>query len=166
MVSPELLRRYPFFAGFSHDELEMLANLGEPMKVVAGEYLFHEGDTLDTFYLTVQGAVAAVMELTDRQTPHALSDQLVGRMRTRDVVVSTVGPGEVLAWSALVPPYLATSNAKTLTDCELVMFDAVELRHIFKADCKFGYRMLEKVAGVARERLRDMRLESLAQKAI
>lgn len=166
MVSPELLRRYPFFAGFDYDELEMLANLGEPLHVAAERYLTHEGDKIDTFYLVVQGSLAVVMELTDKRSAQPLADQLAGRLRTQAVVVSTLGPGDVAGWSALARPYNATNGLRTLTACELVMFDAVELRHVFEADCRFGYRMLEKIVGVARERLHSLRLESLAQWAV
>lgn len=163
MVSPELLRRYPFFAGFDHDELEMLANLGESIQIAANHYLVREGETIESIYLLVHGSLAVVMELTDKSSAHALADQLVGRVRTQALVISTLEPGDVAGWSALAPPYTATSGLRTLTDCELVSFKAEELRLVFEADCRFGYRMLEKIVGIARERLHSLRLESLAQ---
>ena len=55
MVSPELLRRYPFFAGLSHDYLSKLAKMSEELAVEEGHYFFHEEDELDTFYLTLEG---------------------------------------------------------------------------------------------------------------
>ena len=44
MISVEQLRRYPFFAGFSADQIERLANISEEHSVDAEHYFFYEGD--------------------------------------------------------------------------------------------------------------------------
>jgi hypothetical protein len=36
MVSPELIRRYPFFAGLDYDQLVKLAKVAQEYKVEAG----------------------------------------------------------------------------------------------------------------------------------
>ena len=48
MVSTELLRRYPLFAGQSHYMLEEIAMLSSEVTKAEGEWLFHENeDALD-----------------------------------------------------------------------------------------------------------------------
>jgi len=162
MVSPELIRRYPFFAGLSMDEITLLARAASEKSVEAGHTFFREGDQLDHFYLAVEGAIGIVIELPERDVEHKISEQFTGTFRTRDVVISTVGPGDVFGWSGLVPPHKATAGAKALTPCRVLSFDCRDLHEKFEEDCRFGYLMMQKAAQVIRGRLRDTRIQSLA----
>ncbi len=162
MVSPELLRRYPFFAGLTHDNIAVLANLAEEHTVEAGHYFFHADEEVRCLHLTLEGKVGIVVELPDHEVEQPVSGQLTGAVKTRDVVVSTVGPGEVFGWSALVPPFTASASAKALTPCRVVCFDSRELVKSFAEDCRFGYLMMQKAAQIIRDRLHDMHIQSLA----
>ena len=44
MVSPELLRRFPFFAGLSEEQINQIAMISEEERYEADEYLFQEGE--------------------------------------------------------------------------------------------------------------------------
>ena len=162
MISPELIRRYPFFGGLSHDQIVTLAKVANEISVDAGHYFFHEDDELATLYLVLEGAVAIVLEVPNQAAEQKVSGQLTGELQTRDVVISAVGPGEVFGWSALVPPPHATTGAKATTPCRIVTFDNQELLRAFEDDCQFGYVIMQKMAQVVRDRLRDMRIETLA----
>lgn len=161
MVSPELIRRYPFFAGLSMDQIKVLAEAAEDETVEAGHYFFHEGEELPCFCIALEGAIAIVIELPERGVEHKLSEQLAGEYQTKEVVISTVGPGEAFAWSALVPPHKATAGVKATTRARVIHFRADKLRAAFEEDCGFGYLMMRKVAQVIRDRLRDTRIQSL-----
>lgn len=162
MISPELLRRYPFFSGLSHDQIVVLAQLARESTVDTGHYFFHEGDELDSLYLVVEGVVATVIEVPDQQIEQQVSDQLTRGLKTSDVVITAIGPGEVFGWSSLVPPHQATTGSKTTTPCRVVSFKSQDLLKLFDDDCRFGYLMMQKMAHLVRERLRDMRIESIA----
>jgi CRP/FNR family transcriptional regulator, cyclic AMP receptor protein len=162
MISPELIRRYPFFAGLTHEHIITLAKVAEEATVEAGHYFFHEGDELTHFHIVLEGAVAIMIELPARNVEHKLAEQFSGALQTREEVLSAIGPGEVFGWSALVPPNQAMSSAKATTPCRGVAFDAKQLLKIFETDCGLGYLMMQKMAQVVRDRLRDMRTESLA----
>jgi CRP-like cAMP-binding protein len=162
MVSSELLRRYPFFAGLSHDYLTRVAKMSDELSVDEGHYFFHEEDDLDTFYLTLEGAVAIVIELPEKDVQHKVSEQFLRELKTKDVIVSTVGSGDIFGWSGLVPPYRATGGAKAVTDCRVVAIQSKELRNLFDEDCEFGLLMTQKAAQIIRERLRDLRTETLS----
>jgi CRP-like cAMP-binding protein len=162
MISPELIRRYPFFAGLEESQIVSLAQVAVEAKVDEGHVFFNEGDKLDTFYLVVEGQVAVIIEVPDQGVEQKVSGQLMGELDTRDIVISTVGPGEVFAWSGLVPPHEATASSKAGSACWVVAFDGVKLREMFEEDCQFGYVMMQKAAQVSRARLRDLRIESLA----
>jgi CRP-like cAMP-binding protein len=162
MISPELIRRYPFFSGLKHEQIVALANVASEFKAETDHYFFHEGEMLDNLYLLVEGAAAIVIEVPSQNIEHTVSEQLTGNMLTSDVVTSVVGPGDVFGWSALISPHKATSSVKATTPCRVVAFNCHELRKTFKDDCEFGYLMVEKTARIIRDRLRDMRVESLA----
>jgi CRP-like cAMP-binding protein len=161
MVSPELLRRYSFFADLKMGQLDTLAKAGNEMTVDAEHYFFREGEELDHFYIVLEGEIGILIDLPDRSVTHPISRQLTGDLETVEVTISTARSGKMFGWSALVPPYGATSSGKALTSCRVISFDCRKLRRIFEEDCEFGYLMMQKTAQVIRERLRDMRTESL-----
>ncbi|GAB4535055.1 MAG: hypothetical protein Kow0063_18850 [Anaerolineae bacterium] len=165
MVSPELIRRYAFFAGLDYAHLVQLAGVAQEQSVEEGHYFFHEGDELGSFYLVLEGAVAIVLQVPDQDVKQEISGQLTGAVKTKDITVSTVGTGDVFGWSGLIPPHTATAGAKAVTACRVVVFDCQELRQAFEKDCQFGLVMTRKGAQVIRDRLRDMRIESLAHLA-
>ncbi len=162
MVSPELLRRYPFFAGLNNGFVVKLAQAADEIDVESEHYFFYEGDELTSFYLVLEGNVDIVIGIPDRGVKHLLSDQLTGNTQMKDVTVSAVGIGEVFGWSALIPPYVASAAATAVTPCRVIAFNSKELLPAFEQDYYFGYLMIQKMAQVVRGRLHDMRIESLA----
>ncbi len=162
MISPELIRRYPFFAGLDNDRIVALAKLANEAAIPASAYFFHEGDPVDAFYLLVEGAVAIVLEVPDRDSSQPVADQLAGEIKMKDVTVSTVGSGNIFGWPALIPPHEANASARALTDCRVYTFDCKALRQLFEQDFQFAYLLTLRAAQVMRERLRDLQIESLA----
>lgn len=163
MISPELLRRYPFFSGLSHEQIVTLAKVASEETVEVGHYFFHESEQLDKLFLILEGAVAVVIEIPEDGAHQSVANQFERKLQTTDVVTSAIGPGEVFGISALVPPPTASASAKATTPCHIVAFNCPELLQLFAEDCGFGYLMMQRIAHVFRSRLHDMRLESLAQ---
>lgn len=162
MISPEMIRRYPFFAGLNHDYVGTLAKLADEVSVDAGHCFFHEGDELKKLYLVIEGAVALFVQVPDRDKEQPLSGQLTGNLSTKDVTVSTVGTGGVFGWSALIPSHEATAGAKALTPCRAIALDCEDLRPMFEQDRELAYLMTLKAAQIVRGRLRDIHIETLA----
>jgi CRP-like cAMP-binding protein len=165
MVSPELIRRYPFFAGLNHDYVGTLAKLADEVSVESGHCYFGEGDELKKLYLVMEGSVAIVMRVPDRDAVQSLSGQLTGNLTTRDITVSIVGVGEVFAWSAIIPPHTATAGAKAISPCRAIELDCEKLRPLFEEDRNLAYLMALKAGQIVRGRLRDLRIETLAENA-
>jgi len=162
MISPELLRRYQFCAGLSYEQIVTLAKMGQELNVEAGHTFFCEGDTLAKFYLVVEGAAALIIEVPDQAVEQKLSDQLLGDLQTKEIVITALGPGEMFGWSALIPPHQATTSGKATTPCRVIAIDSPPLLQLFKDDCQFGYLMIQKTAQIVRERLQALRIESLS----
>ncbi len=163
MISTELLRRYPFFAGFNREQIDDLARVAKEEAVKAGHQFVYEGKRLTNFYLVLEGRVGIIIMVPDREIEQSLTRQITNNLITQDVTVSTVGEGEVFGWSAIVPPNLSTANVKALTSCRVLVFNYQELRPIIDQDCCFGHLLTMKVAQIIRDRLRDKRVESLAE---
>lgn len=162
MISIELLKRYPFFASLNNGQLKYLADVGKVFEVEEGYRFFEEGYELDTFFLVDDGRIAITMEVTDHSVIQPLSNQLTNSLINKEVTVCTLGNGEIFGWSAIVPPYKSTASARAIRMSRIVAFDCTKLRPQYKEDCHFAYMMLLKASQVIRQRMRDMRMESLA----
>jgi CRP/FNR family cyclic AMP-dependent transcriptional regulator len=160
MLSPELLCRYPFFAGLGNDQISSLAQLSEEITVEPGRYLFYEGVGLTRLYLVREGRVAITLSQPEVSSRYIIPPP---GARTREVTVSLVGVGDLFAWSSLVPPFKATSNALAVAPSKLLAINSAELRQLFEIDPRFGYQVMLRVAQVARDRLQDLHCESLAR---
>jgi len=145
MVSPEILRRYPLFAGLSMHQIDILAMVGQEVSLKKDHSFFEEGDDLNNFFLVMEGQAGIII-----------------KRPKIDVVYTTLGSGDVFGWSALVPPKTATAGAKALTDCKVITFDGIELWKKFEDDPQFGFIMMQRIAQVIRKRLEYMRIETLA----
>jgi CRP/FNR family cyclic AMP-dependent transcriptional regulator len=165
MVSPELVRRYPFFAGLEYDQLVALAQVAKETTAEPGHYFFNEGDVLKSFYLVVEGTVAVVIGVTDRNVEHKFVEQLYGDLKKKDVVVSTVEGGDLFGWSALIPPYISTAGAKAVKPSRIVEFNCEELWKLYPGNNHFTFLLTQKVAQVMRQRLHDAYIEILGAKA-
>ena len=162
MISPETLRRYGFFAGFSHDQLVTLAMMAVEEHIEAGHYFFHEGNPLDAFYLVVKGQVAIVFRVPAQTGTSSVAQQLTGTHETSEVVVSEVGPGDPFGWTAITTQHTATAGAKAVGPCDVITFDRAHLQAACEQDPAFGYHVLKQIVQVARQRLHDLRVESLS----
>jgi CRP-like cAMP-binding protein len=62
--------------------------------------------------------------------------------------------GEVVGWSALVPPYQLTLSACANGGVRVVAFPREKLLALFGADSGFGLRVMRNLAAIVGERLR------------
>ena len=79
------------------------------------------------------------------------------------VTILTVEPGDIVGWSAIVPPYRATSTAVAVEPSRILTIDAITLRRSLRDDPALAAtvypRVLEAVArrmGATRHQLLDL----------
>ena len=70
MISPELLRRYPFFCCIDEESQRAVAMAADEMICESGAVLFEEGQTVESLYLLVDGVSTCLMR---RVTPSTIS---------------------------------------------------------------------------------------------
>jgi hypothetical protein len=77
------------------------------------------------------------------------------------LVVQTLGAGEILGWSWLVPPHHWLFDAVALEQTRAIALDGRCLRGKCEADHDLGYELLKRFALIMEERLEATRLQLL-----
>jgi hypothetical protein len=67
--------------------------------------------------------------------------------------IQTLGPGDVVGWSWLLPPYLWQFDARADGVVEGLVFDATWLRDQCEQDHELGYHLLKQLLAVVGSRL-------------
>ncbi len=152
MISPEILRRYPFFGAFSDAELKAMSMIGEEESYSQGAVVCEEGQPSKALFLLLEGGVSLYYKSEEEFHPKTRKEFLVGE----------INPGEVFAISALVEPYLNTATVKAEKDCCVVKFDAPELKKLIEKDPRLYCILMREIAKSAMERLAYARIQLAA----
>ena len=143
MISPELLRRYPYFADVNEAALKEVAMISEEVNATEGSTLFSEGDRADCLYIITEGELDLQYTLGS------------GELRTVDTLVA----GDLVVWSALVEPYKITGTGTVRKDVKMLMIGGKGLRQLCESNHDLGYRMLLSVTQLLATRLEGARVQ-------
>jgi len=138
---PEMLRaeiaRQPFFAGLIPRHLDELVESALMMQFEPGQQVFREGEPANRFYLILEGKVALECDGKEGGT----------------ISIETLGPGQDLGWSWLLPPHILHFSARAIEPTKLLFFYGVRLREKCEADHDLGYELMKRVGQVFVRRL-------------
>ena len=136
-----------FGAGLSPHAATRLVECASTHAYAPGDVVMREGDETHPFGIVSAGRVALRLLVPERGS----------------VTILTVEPGDVVGWSALVPPYRATSTAVAVEATRVLQFDVPVLRRALREDPALAAtvypRVLEAVArrlGATRHQLLDL----------
>jgi CRP-like cAMP-binding protein len=146
MVLPEEFRRYRYFAGAPGLVLNALAEASSLQQFQAGERLFDEGDIARHLMIVRSGQVDIVYHLGD----------------DREVAAETAISGDVIAWSALLPPNRFTASAVGTQEGEVIKLEGSKLRELCDANTSLGYQLMLEIAKGLRDRLTGLRVQLAA----
>lgn len=152
MISPELLRRYPFFGNLSYKQIKSMAMIAEEMVYKKGTIICEEGKSADAFYLLLEGGVSLHYKSEDELHPETRKDFLVGE----------IDQGEVFAISALIEPYRYTATVRAVKDCRTIKFSSTDINQLIEKDPKLYCLLMRDVAKAAMERLSFARVQLAA----
>jgi CRP/FNR family cyclic AMP-dependent transcriptional regulator len=141
----QALQESAFAAVFPTDTALSLVERARWRSCPAGTILFREGERCDSFYVVHRGHVALDMRLPTQGCTRLL----------------TLGPGEVVAWSALVGDGRMTATAVTADVAELIELSGEEVLKQCEADPQLGYRVMRRLAAALAKRLLATRLQML-----
>jgi CRP/FNR family cyclic AMP-dependent transcriptional regulator len=152
MVSPELLRRYPFFALLNEEQLQALAMIAQEKCYPKGALLVKENTPAVILALLIEGDIDLIYSGGGEG---AVSNALVG----------SIAPGEPYGVSSLIEPYRYTATAKATMPVTVIELDGVALRALVEKDGKLGYILMRNVSIAVLERLRYTQVELAAARA-
>jgi CRP-like cAMP-binding protein len=116
-VSAELASSW-FGSGLSLHARSRLAQCASLQVVAAGTTLMQEGDEPSLLAIVVRGRVALRLLVPERGA----------------TTILTVEPGDIVGWSAIVPPHRSTSTAVALEESTLLVFESRRLRALLDED--------------------------------
>jgi CRP/FNR family cyclic AMP-dependent transcriptional regulator len=140
-----VVREAPLFAAFDPDFARQLAGCATTAGADRGEMIFREGEPANTFWLIRHGRVG--LELRSPSSG--------------GLAIETLGPGDVLGWSWLFPPYRWHFDARALDDVRAIAVDGACLRGKCEEDPAFGYALMKRFSHVMLDRLQATRLRLL-----
>jgi CRP-like cAMP-binding protein len=140
-----VLEEVRFSAALPAAILEQIAEESALRKFVANECVFQEGKTNHNLYLVRSGRVALEMRVPGR-----------GAVR-----ILTVGPGEMVGWSALLGNGEMTATAVAVETVEAVVAPADRLQELCRINSDFGYHLMRQMADALSKRLVATRLQLL-----
>jgi CRP/FNR family transcriptional regulator, cyclic AMP receptor protein len=152
MVSPELLRRYPFFAMLNDGQLKAIAMITEEKSYPKGTLLVKENNNATVLALLLEGDIDLIFSGGGEG---AIVNALVG----------SIAPGEVYGVSSLIEPYRYTATARATMPVKVLEVDSAALRTQIDGDCELGYVIMRNLAVAVLERLRYTQVELAAARA-
>jgi CRP/FNR family transcriptional regulator, cyclic AMP receptor protein len=145
MDQAELIADFPVLARLSPDELARLSATARTVRFGARERVFSEGQQAEGCWLIHNGRVALDVFIPGRGL----------------VVVQTLGAGDVLGWSWLVPPYRWHFGASATKLTTATLLDTAQLRALADVDPGFGYALSRTLFEMMLQRLQATRARLL-----
>ncbi len=150
MISPESLRRYPFFAESTDSTLKAIAMSADERPFKAGDRLFEESGSLKAGGRLYEKSQTASHLMIVVKGEVDLTNRLGSG---REAIVSTAVAGDLLGLSSMIEPYELTASGLARTDGVLIRIDAARLRQLCEDDHTLGYHLMSQIARELRNRL-------------
>jgi len=146
-VTPEMLKGMNLFEFLKLEELKDIAALARVEEFNTGDFIFKEGDKAEKIYLVLEGRVAVEVE--------------IGPSKRSTVYTET--KGKMFGYPSLIKPHVFTTYARCLDRVKLVTLKAEDLiEGIFKNDCRRGYLVMNKLAEIIAQKLKETRMQLLS----
>jgi CRP-like cAMP-binding protein len=139
------LSEHAFLHGLNDRNVAALAACATLVDYSPNRMLGREGEAAHDFYLIRAGRVALEVPTPNRGT----------------VRIQTVGAGEPVGWSWLVPPHRWQFDARAIEAGQAIAIDGTALRDKCEQDHELGYQLLKRLVAVIAGRLAATRMQLL-----
>ena len=133
---------HPFLIGIGAPHIRLLADCAMRSQFIAGQVIFQKGETANRFYLIERGRVA-------------LESSTGGEV----VRIDEVGPGDLLGWSWIFPPYVWHFDARAIEATTAIFLYGTILRDYCENDPVLGYELFKRMSEVMMRRLQAARVK-------
>lgn len=144
MTPLELLRDTRLSSGCVEDDLICLSEIAQERRFTRNELIFTQSDEADELMVVASGKIQLEIPVS-----------ILGELRT--IAFETKGYGEVVGWSALVPPHEFTLSARAIEPTTVAAFPRSELMMLFTSDPGVGFRIMKNIAAIVGNRLHHTR---------
>ena len=128
------------FSGLDNAHRDLVCKVAEARTLLAGAPIFLLGQEASEVLVIADGGVAL-------QLPVAI------RGKGADITIEEKGPGDVIAWSALVAPHKLTLSARTLARSTLVALRRDDLHALFHEHPVIHQKTIENLCHVIGSRV-------------
>lgn len=141
----KILAEHPFVKGLEKEHIQLILGCAKNVVIEAGKYLFKENEEANSFYIVRNGKIALEIYSPEKGA----------------IVIQTIGEGEMIGWSWMVPPYHWKFDARAIELTRLIELDGTCLRNKCESDPKLGYEIMKRLANVFEQRINSLRLQFL-----
>lgn len=141
----EVLKRSDLFRELDDEHITLVGELGTDQMFDSGVIIYKQGSTADLIYVIDEGLVGIILE--------------VGPLAQRQV--QAAANFESFGWSAMIPPHTRTATVKALEQTNVIVFDGRELTDFCTSHGEEGFKIMQAVARVISERLRQAYIQLL-----
>ena len=147
------LKTIPEFEQLPDADVDLMARIAKVGEAKAGSMVDVQGEPATKFYILVSGRLGVVLELDFGVT-------------RKNYMVTSVGPGQMFAYSGLVGNPHYTAGSRAMANSTYLEFDVSKLNAAFDEDPRLGHVMMKMVAQTIASRLRAMQLQLAQQYAV
>jgi CRP-like cAMP-binding protein len=140
-----ILAEHSFFSGLESYYTNLLVGCAANVRFNAGAYILKEGEEANEFYVIRAGKVALEIFAPQR----------------KPIMVETLGEGDILGWSWLLPPYHWKFHARAIEDTRALALDGKCLREKCEQNHDLGYELLKRFTQIIDRRLEATRFQLL-----
>jgi len=141
----EVLKRSDLFRELDDEHLAMVAEIGTQQVFDAGTIIYKQGSIAEQIHVIEEGLVGIILE--------------VGPLAQRQV--QAAANFESFGWSAMIPPYTRTATVKAIEQTKVIVFNGRELAAFCTTHSEVGFTIMQAVARVIAERLRQAYIQLL-----
>ena len=134
---------YSLLAGLDAEQARRVIAHGVKEKIACGGLLFPLGAEADRLFLIESGRISLLMPLCVRG-------------EERDVFLEEEGRGQMVGWSALVPPHRFTLKARAAVDAEVIALPRAALEALFREDAAIASAVHRNLATMVGQRLQKV----------
>jgi CRP-like cAMP-binding protein len=145
------LERSPLLRGLGATEAEEVRRAATSRSIAAGECLFLQGDPVESLFVVESGSLRLVQHTADGE----------------EVVVRTLGGGEIVAGVAILDKRAYPVSALAQTDCRLFVWARPRITELAARHPQIRANVLSTIADRMQEalsRVRELATESVAQR--
>lgn len=140
MNTINVLRDTRLFADCTEEELIHLASVAQDREYADGEMLFSLGQEATNLMVVAAGRIQLEMPVS-----------ILGE--SKNIAFEAEERGQVVGWSALVPPHRFTLSARVSGGATVVSLPRDDLNVLFESDPHLGFRVTRNLATIVGQRL-------------